>query len=141
MKRFKNEKIKMVGKKLSQDEIITKLPLKSKTGFFVIGKSPDKDWGNFSFPMYETDKNLKVIKTLGDVPNKKEGINWAVSNKLVDSVKEEIAGNNTTSVPGAGEDSETVVMRRTGDKKNKRKENVKILKRFMDNWQNKQKNG
>lgn len=52
---------------------------------------------------------------------------------------EEVAGVNTTSVPGAGDDNTTVVVRRSGDRKNKRKRNVKILKRFMEVWKNKQK--
>jgi hypothetical protein len=44
---------------------------------------------------------------------------------------EEIGGTNTTSVAGAGNDSDTVVMRKKYDRKVKRKDMEKVLKRMM----------
>lgn len=43
---------------------------------------------------------------------------------------EEIA-NTTSAVPGAGDDSSTVVMRKKYDRKNKRDDQVALLKRFI----------
>lgn len=42
---------------------------------------------------------------------------------------EEMTG--TSAVPGAGDDSSTVIVRKKYDKKNKRKDQEKILKRIM----------
>jgi len=39
--------------------------------------------------------------------------------------------NNTSGVPGAGDDSSTVILRRKYDRKNKRKDAVKILRRLL----------
>ena len=39
--------------------------------------------------------------------------------------------NNTSQVPGAGSDSSTVIVRRKYDRKNKRKDAVKILRRLL----------
>jgi len=39
----------------------------------------------------------------------------------------------TSAVAGAGDDSETVVMRKKYDKKNKRKDQIDVLKRIMGN--------
>jgi hypothetical protein len=39
--------------------------------------------------------------------------------------------NNTSQVPGAGSDSSTVIVRKKYDRKNKRKDAVKILRRIM----------
>jgi hypothetical protein len=39
----------------------------------------------------------------------------------------------TSAVPGAGDDSSTVVMRKKYDRKNKRKDQVALLKRFTKN--------
>lgn len=36
----------------------------------------------------------------------------------------------TTAVPGAGDDNTTVVMRKKYDRKNKRDDQIKLLKRF-----------
>lgn len=47
---------------------------------------------------------------------------------------EEIS-NTTSAVPGAGDDSSTVVMRKKHDRKNKREDQTNILRRFI------QKNG
>jgi len=44
---------------------------------------------------------------------------------------EELGGTNTTSVVGAGDDSDTVVMRKKYDRKVKRKDMEKILKRMI----------
>lgn len=44
---------------------------------------------------------------------------------------EDLGGTNTTSVSGAGDDSETVVMRKKYDRKVKRKDMEKVLKRMM----------
>ena len=44
---------------------------------------------------------------------------------------EDLGGTNTTSVAGAGDDSETVVMRKKYDRKVKRKDMEKVLKRMM----------
>lgn len=38
----------------------------------------------------------------------------------------------TSAVPGAGDDSSTVVMRKKFDRKNKRKDMEKILKRYIE---------
>lgn len=46
----------------------------------------------------------------------------------------------TSAVPGAGDDSSTVVMRKRFDRKNKRKDAEKVLKRFMERrWSDKYK--
>lgn len=37
----------------------------------------------------------------------------------------------TSAVPGAGDDSSTVIMRKKYDRKTKRKDMEKVLKRFM----------
>lgn len=39
--------------------------------------------------------------------------------------------NNTGQVPGAGSDSSTVIVRKKYDRKNKRKDAVKVLRRIM----------
>lgn len=39
--------------------------------------------------------------------------------------------NNTSQVPGAGSDSSTVIVRKKYDRKNKRKDAVKVLRRIM----------
>lgn len=39
--------------------------------------------------------------------------------------------NNTSQVPGAGSDSSTVIVRKKYDRKNKRKDAVKILRRLL----------
>lgn len=39
----------------------------------------------------------------------------------------------TSAVPGAGDDSSTVVMRKKYDRKNKRDDSVNLLKRFTKN--------
>jgi len=39
--------------------------------------------------------------------------------------------NNTSQVPGAGSDSSTVIVRKKYDRKNKRKDAVKILRRIL----------
>jgi hypothetical protein len=44
---------------------------------------------------------------------------------------EELVGTNTTSVAGAGDDSSVVVMRKKYDRKNKRKDAEKVLRRMM----------
>lgn len=44
---------------------------------------------------------------------------------------EDLGGTNTTSVAGAGDDSNTVVMRKKYDRKVKRKDMEKVLKRMM----------
>ena len=44
---------------------------------------------------------------------------------------EDLGGTNTTSVAGAGDDSNTVVMRKKYDRKTKRKDMEKVLKRMM----------
>lgn len=41
----------------------------------------------------------------------------------------------TASVVGTGDDSETVVMRKKYDKKNKRKDQLDVLKRFIKKTQ------
>ncbi len=43
---------------------------------------------------------------------------------------EDLGGTNTTSVAGAGDDSSTVVMRKKYDRKTKRKDIEKVLKRI-----------
>ena len=43
---------------------------------------------------------------------------------------EEEASMTTSAVPGAGDDNQTVVMRKKFDRKNKRKDQIKLLKRF-----------
>lgn len=45
----------------------------------------------------------------------------------------------TTSVAGAGDDSQTVVVRKKYDRKKKRKDMEQILKRFMEKWSEKYK--
>jgi hypothetical protein len=45
-------------------------------------------------------------------------------------VEEEMTG--TSSVAGAGDDSNTVIVRKKYDKKKRRKDMEKILKRFME---------
>lgn len=40
-------------------------------------------------------------------------------------------GTVTTSVAGAGDDSDTVIVRKKYDRKKKRKDMEKVLKRFM----------
>jgi hypothetical protein len=45
---------------------------------------------------------------------------------------EEEVGTSTTSVAGAGDDSSTVVVRKKYDKKTKRKDQIAVLKRFME---------
>ena len=45
--------------------------------------------------------------------------------------QEDVPTNNTTGVPGAGDDSSTVIVRKKGDRKNKRKKNVEILRRIL----------
>lgn len=44
---------------------------------------------------------------------------------------EDVPTNNTSGVPGAGDDSSTVIVRKKGDRKNKRKNNVEILRRIL----------
>ncbi|WJE87975.1 hypothetical protein YFHUAIHA_CDS0102 [Phage C48C1] len=44
---------------------------------------------------------------------------------------EEEITNNTSQVPGAGSDSSTVIVRKKYDRKNKRKDAVKVLRRIM----------
>ena len=46
--------------------------------------------------------------------------------------EEEVGGTSTSSVAGAGDDSSTVVVRKKYDKMNKRKDQVAVLKRFME---------
>lgn len=43
---------------------------------------------------------------------------------------EEMTG--TSAVPGAGDDSSTVIIRKKYDKKIKRKDQIEVLKRFME---------
>jgi hypothetical protein len=45
-------------------------------------------------------------------------------------VEEEMTG--TSSVAGAGDDSNTVIVRKKYDKKKRRKDMEKVLKRFME---------
>lgn len=45
----------------------------------------------------------------------------------------------TSAVPGAGDDSQTVVVRKKYDRKKKRKDMEQILKRFMEKWSEKYK--
>lgn len=44
---------------------------------------------------------------------------------------QEEMGTTTSSVPGAGDDSNTVIVRKKHDRKNKRKDQIAILKRIM----------
>lgn len=44
---------------------------------------------------------------------------------------EDVPTNNTSGVPGAGDDSSTVIVRKKGDRKNKRKNNIEILRRIL----------
>lgn len=55
--------------------------------------------------------------------------------------EEEIGGTSTGSVAGAGDDSSTVVMRKKYDRKKKRKDIAKVLKRLMGEkkWSDKYK--
>lgn len=46
---------------------------------------------------------------------------------------EEELSVSTGSVAGAGNDSSTVVIRKKGDRKNKRKDNVAVLRRLLPN--------
>lgn len=46
--------------------------------------------------------------------------------------EEEVGGTSTASVAGAGDDSSTVVVRKKYDRKNKRKDQIDVLKRFME---------
>jgi len=50
--------------------------------------------------------------------------------KTFKKFSEEMTG--TSAVAGAGDDSSTVVVRRKYDRKRKRKDQEKVLKRFMD---------
>ena len=50
---------------------------------------------------------------------------------------EEMTG--TSAVPGAGDDSSTVIVRKKYDRKNKRKESEALLRRFMETWGNRQR--
>jgi len=50
--------------------------------------------------------------------------------EFIQQFEEEIT-NNTSQVPGAGSDSSTVIVRKKYDRKNKRKDAVKILRRIM----------
>lgn len=43
---------------------------------------------------------------------------------------EEMTG--TSAVPGAGDDSSTVIVRKKYDKKNKRKDQIAVLKKYLD---------
>jgi hypothetical protein len=45
-------------------------------------------------------------------------------------VEEEMTG--TSAVAGAGDDSDTVIVRKKYDKKKKRKDAEKVIKRFME---------
>ena len=46
--------------------------------------------------------------------------------------EEEVGRTSTASVAGAGDDSSTVVVRKKYDKKTKRKDQIDVLKRFME---------
>ncbi len=46
---------------------------------------------------------------------------------------EEELSVSTASVAGAGSDKDTVVVRKKGDRKNKRKDNVEVLRRLLPN--------
>lgn len=50
--------------------------------------------------------------------------------EFMKNFEEEIT-NNTSQVPGAGSDSSTVIVRKKYDRKNKRKDAVKVLRRIM----------
>jgi hypothetical protein len=50
--------------------------------------------------------------------------------EFIKQFDEEIT-NNTSGVPGAGDDSSTVIIRKKYDRKNKRKDAVKILRRLL----------
>jgi hypothetical protein len=44
---------------------------------------------------------------------------------------------STSAVPGAGDDSSTVIMRKTGDRKRKRKDVTPLLTRIIQNKEKK----
>jgi hypothetical protein len=50
---------------------------------------------------------------------------------------EEMTG--TAAVAGAGDDSDTVIVRKKYDRKKKRKDAKQVLKRFMEKWTDKYK--
>lgn len=50
---------------------------------------------------------------------------------------EEMTG--TSAVPGAGDDSSTVIVRKKYDRKKKRKDMETVLRRFMETWGNRQR--
>lgn len=50
--------------------------------------------------------------------------------QFIQKFDEEVAGMNTSAVPGAGSDNTTVVMRKKYDRKNRRDDQIKLLKRF-----------
>lgn len=51
--------------------------------------------------------------------------------QFIEKFDEELS-MTTTAVPGAGDDSSTVVMRKKFDRKNKRKDQMTLLKRLVN---------
>lgn len=52
---------------------------------------------------------------------------------------EEAPTQGVASVPGAGSDSDTVIVRKKYDRKNRRDDMAKLLKRFSETWGMKQR--
>ena len=78
--------------------------------------------------MYDpkTGKGYKALKPADHERMKKMGY---THDKPKDVVDEEMT--STGSVVGTGDDNQTVVMRKKYDKKNKRKDQLDVLKRFI----------
>ena len=90
-----------------------------------------KGWKGVGFEphmMYDpkTGKGYKALKPADHERMKKLGY----THDKPKDVDEEMT--STGSVVGTGDDNQTVVMRKKYDKKNKRKDQLDVLKRFID---------